>query len=496
MLVALDLVGAVLKWLALAFAAPVAVALANGESTLPFLIPGIAVGLAGLGLDRLTPDRTGLALGPREVFLVVAVIWVLVPAFGALPFLLGGVKQLSDPVDAYFESMSGFTATGATVLTHIDALARDMLFWRQLTHWLGGMGIIILAVAILPRLRVGGRRLLQGEIQGPGELEPLGATVRDLARRLWKVYVGVSAAGALALAVVGWTGLDPTMKPFDAFSYATSAAATGGFAPDPESVRLLAPITQWIICALMVIAGINLLRIHSLLLSRRLCAFARDDELRLYLALLVLGSLVIVIELFGSQTVHGVESGVRAASFQAVSVMTTTGFASLDWTKLGPLVTLTLLLLMFVGASSGSTTGSVKVVRYLMLARLARRELEHALHPEIVVPVRVSGVAIDESALRSAVMFVVLYLFVFALGALSLLLDARRVGGQLGAFEALGAAASCLGNVGPAFGSAGPFGSYAEFTDLSKVMLSVLMLLGRVEIVPIAVLFTRSFWRR
>jgi trk system potassium uptake protein TrkH len=437
-----------------------------------------------------------LAFGPREAFLVVAVVWVLVPAFGALPFLLGDVKQLSDPVDAYFESMSGFTTTGGTVLTHIDALGQGMLFWRQLTHWLGGMGILILAVAVLPRLRIGGRQLLQDEIQGPSETEPLGATVRELARRLWKVYVGVSVAGILALAALGWTGLDPNMDLFQAFSHATSAVATGGFSPRADGQGGLAPVTQWVLCVLMVLGGINFLRLHLLLVLRRVRAFARDEELRLYLALLALASLVVGIELFASHSVRGVESGVRASVFQAVSVMTTTGFATLDWNKLGPLVTLTLLLLMFVGASSGSTTGSIKVVRHLMLFRLARRELVHTVHPDMVVPVRVSGGVIEEGALRSAVMFVVFYVFVFALGALTLLLDARRVGGQLGAFEAIGAAAACLGNVGPAFGSAGPFGSYAGFTDFSKVMLSILMLLGRVEIVPIAVLFTRSFWRR
>ena len=185
-LLALDLLGGVLKWLALTLAAPAAVALADGESVLPFLITGFAVGLVGLGFDRLTPDRSGLALGPHEVFLVVVLVWTVVPAFGALPFLLGGVEQLSNPVDAYFESMSGFTATGATVFTHIEALGQAMQFWRQLTHWLGGMGIIILAIAMLPRLRVGGTGLLQRELPGPSEIEPLGATVRELARRLWK----------------------------------------------------------------------------------------------------------------------------------------------------------------------------------------------------------------------------------------------------------------------------------------------------------------------
>ncbi len=493
---ALDLVGAVLKWLALSFAAPLAVALADGEAVLPFVLAGLATLAVGLALDRLTPDRAGSPLGPREVFLVVALVWLLVPAFGALPFLFGGVKQLTAPVDAYFEAMSGFTATGATVLTHVEALPRAMLFWRQLTHWIGGMGIIILAIAVLPRLRVGGRQLLQRELPGPSEIEPLGAGVRELARRLWKVYLGVSAAGMLLLAAVGWSGLDRSMTLFQAFSQATSAVALGGFSPRADSARGFSPVSQWIICALMVTAGVNFLRLHRLVVLRRVREFARDEELRLYLALLVAGSTVVGIELFASNAVHGVEPGVRAAVFQAVSVMTTTGFATLDWTKLGSLVTLTLLLLMFVGASSGSTTGSIKVVRHLMLFRLARRELDHALHPDIVVPVRVSGRVIDEAALRSAMMFVVLYGLVFALGALSLVLDAQRAGGQLGAFEALGAAASCLGNVGPAFGGAGPFGSYAGFSELSKVMLSILMLLGRVEIVPIAVLFTRSYWRR
>ncbi|MGH2867316.1 MAG: TrkH family potassium uptake protein [Solirubrobacteraceae bacterium] len=492
---ALDLVGAVLKWLALAFMAPAALALSDGEAVLPFVLSGLVTAAVGLVLDRLTPDRDGGSLGPREVFLVVALVWVLVPAFGALPFLLGGVKQLGRPVDAYFESMSGFTATGATVLMHVEALGRAMLFWRQLTHWIGGMGIIILAIAVLPRLRVGGRELLQRELPGPAEIEPLGATVREIARRLWKVYVGVTAAGVLLLAATGWTGLDRSMTLFDAFSTATSAVALGGFSPLAGSARGFAPVTQWIVCALMVVAGVNFLRLHRLLVLRQVRAVARDEELRLYLVLLALGSTLVGVELFASNTVHGVGSGVRAATFQAVSVMTTTGFATLDWTKLGALLTLTLLLLMFVGASAGSTTGSIKVVRHLILFRVARRELEQAVHPDIVVPVRVSGTVIEEGVLRSVVVFVALYLFVFALGALSLVLDARRVGGQLGAFEALGASASCLGNVGAAFGSAGPFGSYAGFSDLSKVMLSILMLLGRVEIVPLAVLCTRSYWR-
>lgn len=491
-----DMVGVLLRWISLSFAAPALVALLAAESPLPFLLSGLATAAAGAGLVGLARrrGRDEETLGVREGFLLVAVLWLLVPTFGALPFLIGGVDQLDRPVDAYFEAASGFTATGASVLTDVERLGRAMQFWRQLSHWLGGMGIIVLAIAVLPRLRVGGRQLLQHELPGPTEIERLGTTVRETAQRLWKLYVGLTAAGMLLLAATGWTGIDPAMDLFQAFSYATSAVALGGFSPRSDSAQGLAPATQWILCALMVVAGVNFLRLFRLIVRREVRAVARDDELRWYLGLLAMATVVIAIELFSGDAVHGF-AGVRHAAFQTVSVMTTTGFATLDWAAFGGLAALTLLLLMLVGASAGSATGSIKVVRHLMLFRLARRELEQAVHPEAMVNVRVSGATISDRALRSAVMFVILYLAVLATGALALLLDARRVGADLGGPEAVGAAAACLGNVGPAFGAAGPFGSYAGFSDLSTVLLTMLMVLGRVEIVPIAVLATRTFWR-
>jgi trk system potassium uptake protein len=490
----LAVAGAVLKWFSLGFAAPVAVALGTGESPVPFVVGGLAAAAAGIALERFVSVGARRGVGLREGFLVIALIWLLVPAFGALPYVVGAAPALTRPLDAYFESVSGFTATGATVVPQVEQLDQSMLFWRQLTHWLGGMGIIVVAIAVLPRLRVGGRQLLQRELPGPTEMEPLGETVRETARRLWKLYLGLSGVGTLLLCLLSWTGLDPAMDVFDAFSYATSAVALGGFAPRQDSAAGLAPITQWVLCGLMVLAGVNFLRLYRALLSRQLRVLAGDDELRLYLVLLAVGSAVLALELFASETVHGL-GGVRAAAFQSVSVMTTTGLATLDWSRLGALAVLTLLLLMFIGASAASPTGSIKVVRHLILFRLSRRELEHSVHPEAVIPVRVSGVVIDEPVLRSVVMFLVLYLLVFALGALGLMLDARRLGSELDAFEALGAAASCLGNVGPAFGAAGPFGSYAGFSDLSTGVVTALMLLGRVEIVPFALLLTRSYWR-
>lgn len=490
---ALGVVGAVLAWFAIAFVAPAIVALAAGEPPWPFLVTGGAVAVMGLALKRLTGKRP--PLGVREGFLVVVAVWLLVPAFGALPFLLGHVPQLDRPVDAYFEAMSGFTATGATVLTDVNALGLDMLFWRQLTHWLGGLGIIVLALAVLPRLRIGGRELLRSELPGGSiEVESLGATIRGTARRLWKVYLAVTVLGILVLAALGWTGLDRRMDLFDAFSYATSAVALGGFTPEADSAQGLAPVTQWVLCGLMVVAGVNLLRLYRLAALRQLRAAARDEELRLYLGLLFVGTAVLVVELFADGTVHGL-GGLRHAAFQTVSVMTTTGLATLDWSSWGTPATLTLLALMFVGACAGSASGSIKVVRHLTLFRFARHELEQTVHPDAVIPVRVSGRVVDNPALRSALVFVVLYVLALALGTLGLALDAEASTAGTGAFTALGAATACLGNVGPAFGEVGPFGSYAPLGDLSKAILTALMLLGRIEIVPLAVLLRRSYWR-
>ncbi len=491
---ALDLVGGVLKWLGLAFLVPAALALAYGEAAWPFLVAGAVTSTSGWVLDGLTGEKTGERVGVREGFLVVALVWLLVPAFGCLPFLLGGVDQLANPSDAYFEAMSGFTASGATVLTDIEALDRSMLIWRQFTHWLGGMGIIVLAVAVLPRLRIGGRQLFQSEFVGPTEIERLSATIRETARRLWTLYIGLTAVAIVVLAALGLSGADPAMNLFEAVAHAFSAIALGGFSTQNASVGAFAPVTQWVLLVFMVLAGINFLRLYRVLVQRHVRVVARDEELRLYLLLLVGGSALLLLEVLAGGIAAG-EEAVRTAVFQAVSIMTTTGFATADYTTWSALAVTTLLVLMFVGASAGSTGGSIKVVRHLLIGKIIRRELEQTVHREAVVPVRVSGAIVDERAVRSVVTFVVLYLGIFVAGAVGLVLDARRLGVDMAPFDAIGAAAACLGNVGPAFGFAGPFGSYAPFSDLSTGILTALMWLGRLEIVPVAVLLSRSYWR-
>jgi trk system potassium uptake protein TrkH len=491
---ALDLVGGVLKWLSPAFLLPAAVAIGYGEPFWSFLVAGAITGVAGLTLDQITGEKQGAAVTPRESFLVVGLIWLLVPIFGSLPFILDGGPQLSRPVDAYFETVSGFTATGATLVPKIEELARSMLFWRQLSHWLGGMGIIVLAVAILPRLRIGGRQLLQSELAGPTEIEQLGETIRETARRLWTLYVFLTVGAILILGVVSWTNLDPNLTIFDAVGHSLSVVALGGFSTRTISAAAFAPITQYLLLVFMVIAGINFLRLYRFFIQRRFDVLARDEELRLYLVFILIGATLIAVEVIGGGYESG-EAGVRHSLFQATAILTTTGFATADYAAWGPIATVTLLLLMFSGASAGSTGGGIKIVRHLLLFKLVKRELEQTVHREVIVPVRANRRVVDEKALRSTVVFVLLYLLVFAVGALGLVADARRAGEDMSAFDAFGAAAACLGNVGPAFGFAGPYGSFEPFSDLSTWICTVLMWLGRVEIIPVAVVLTRAYWR-
>jgi trk system potassium uptake protein len=489
---ALDLVGALLKYLSLAFLVPGTLALGYGDPVWPFLAAGLATALVGVLLEVVATGKEHVS--PREGFLVVALTWLLVPAFGSLPYLFSGEAQLADPINAYFESVSGFTATGATILTDIEGLPRSLAMWRQFTQWLGGMGILILAIAVLPRLRVGGRQLLQSELPGPTELERLSVSIRETARRLWVLYVALTAILIALLAAYGWTGVDPKMDLFDAAAHALTTVAIGGFSTQERSIEAFGPLVQWTIAAFIVVAGVNFLRLYRVFVQREPRHIARDEEFRLYLVLLVLGSAVILLEILGEGRFSG-EEAVRHAVFQAVSIMTTTGFASTDYAVWGPLAAVSIVGLMFFGASAGSTSGSIKVVRHLLIGRLLRRELDQTVHPELVVPVRVNGAVVEERTLRAVLAFVLLYVGLFAVGALALVIESFRAATGVTPFEAIAAAAATLGNVGPAFGFAGPMGSYEPFSTLSKTIMIVLMWLGRVEIIPVAVLLTRSYWR-
>jgi trk system potassium uptake protein len=491
---ALNLVGVLVKYLALAFAFPVVVALAYGETPWPFLASGAITAALGWSIQLVTQGKERVSV--REGFLVVASTWLFAAAVGALPFLLANEPQLESPMNAYFESMSGFTTTGASVLTDIDAVSRSLLMWRQFTQWLGGMGIIVLALAVLPRLRVGGRQLLESELPGP-EFEPLATSIRHTARRLWSVYVALTALQIGILAVLGWTGVDEAMSFFDAVAHAFTTMPTGGFSTKPRSIEDFGAATQWTIVAFMLLAGANFALLYRALVRRHPGAYARDAEFRLYAGLLVLGSAVILLELLHAGLYTG-EEALRHAVFQAVSIMTTTGYSSVDfslWTAAAPLTVMVLVALMFAGGSAGSTAGSIKIVRHLLIGRILRRELDQTLHPEVVAPVRLNRRTVDERTLRAVISFVLLYVGIFVVGALLLVIESTRAGIAVTPFEAIAAAATTLGNVGPGLGFAGPVGSFEPFSDVSKGIMIALMWLGRLELIPVIVLFTRAYWR-
>jgi trk/ktr system potassium uptake protein len=490
----LNLVGALLKYFSLAFLFPIVLALGYSEPVWPFVLAGLICAGTGFGLERVTKGKEHV--GVREGFLVVSLTWALIAAVVALPYLLSSDEQLSRPIDAYFEAMSGMTTTGSSVVTDFAALDSSMLMWRQFSQWVGGMGIIVLALAVLPRLRVGGRRLMESEAPGP-EVEALSVSIRATARRLWVLYVALTALLILVLAFLGWTGIDERMDLFAAVGQAFTAMPTGGFGTDARSIEPFAPASQWVLALFMVIAGANFALLYRVFVRRKPVALARDDEFRLYLALLIVASAVLAAVLWESGIQEG-EAAVRHSVFQTVSIMTTTGFATTDynqWLAVAPFAAMIIVALMFPGGSAGSTAGSIKVVRHLVIGKVLRRELDQTVHPEFVGAIRVNRMGVDERMVRAVIAFVLLYVGIFVAGAILLLVDAHRVDLELSPFAAVAASATTLGNVGPAFGFAGPMGSFAPFSDVSKGIMIVLMWIGRLEIIPVAVLLTRSYWR-
>jgi trk system potassium uptake protein TrkH len=298
----------------------------------------------------------------------------------------------------------------------------------------------------------------------------------------------------VVLALYGLTGIDDRMSVFNAVAYAFATLPTGGFAPDDRSLEGFAAVSQWTIALAMIVAGVNYALLYLAFVRREPRKLPRDEELRLYLAVLALASVVLVTQLWTEGIATG-EAAVRHGIFQAASMMTTSGFATVDYAVWPTLALMTLVALMFAGGSAGSTSGSVKIVRHLLLGKVLRRELAQTVHPELVVPVRLNKVIVDERALRAASSFILLYIGIFIVGTALLAIDAARTNLELSTIDAVAASASTLGSVGPGLGFAGPMGSFEPFSDFSNAVMIGLMWLGRLEVVPVIVLFTRSYWR-
>ena len=488
------LLGTGLKYLAATMLVPLAVAVIYGEDIWVFAFSiGIVVTL-GVALERVDTDPD---LNPREALLFVSLAWLAAAVVGTIPYLLAGygtASTLADPVNALFESMSGFTTTGATVMGEIsfERHSHALLMWRQLTQWLGGMGIIVLMIAILPEVAVNGAQLMASEAPGP-DLQKLTPKIAETARVLWLIYFGFTIVYICLLYGLHLAGMAPNMDLYNAVAHGFTTLPTGGFSPQADSIAAFSAAVQWIFVPFMVVAGVNFALFWHVLRGEAE-VMLENTEFRAYT-----GALAVLVALLGLLLVRGAappmelggvtdgltENTVRQAAFQIGSLMNSTGYATADFAQWDAHAQALLLVVMFVGGSAGSTGGGVKVVRWLVVGKAIRRELFTTAHPDVVKPVRLGGSVVDEDAVRGIMVFTLLYVLLLGLAAAFLSLDTARVGTQLSVLEATSASLATLGNIGPGFGRLGPFGSYLFFSDASKLLMVFLMWVGRLEIVPV-----------
>jgi trk system potassium uptake protein TrkH len=421
-------------------------------------------------------ERAAERLRRVEGMTVVAGSWMLMALLAAIPYVWAGLGF----IDALFESMSGLTTTGATVFRDFSTFGRGIFFWRSLTHWVGGMGVIALFVAVLPRLAIGGRELFFAEASGPTD-EKLTPQLRQTALALWRLYAALTAAQVVALWVAG-------MSLFDALCHSMATLAAGGFSPHPLSIAGYGSATiEWIIIVFMFLAGANFALQFRVFVRGHTAALVNDEEFRAYAGVVLASTVVLIVLLMPAG--HSFIGAIRPALFQTLSIITTTGFASEDFNLWSDGAKVVLLGLMFIGGCAGSAGGGPKVVRHVLMARYTLRELRRTLHPRAVLPVKLGGRVVSDDTMRDVVVFMLLYILTYAVSAAVVIL----LGADL--MTGISGAAATIGNVGPGFGPIGPMGHYADLHPISRLVLTMAMWLGRLEVLAVLVLFRAEVWR-
>ena len=420
-------------------------------------------------------------LSMKEGFAVVGLTWIAMALFGTLPFLFTG--SIANFVDAIFETSAGFSTTGASVVTDLDALPRGILMWRSLMQWLGGMGVIVLSIAVLPLLGTGGVALAQAESPGPTP-DRLTPRFRETAKRLWFVYLGITVLEIILL-VLG------EMTLFEAINHSLTTMSTGGFGTDGASLGGFSVYSQWIVIVFMILAGASFALHYRALRDPK--EYLRSAELKLYLGIMAAAAAVFAI---GTRTGGAIVDVIRDAVFTSATIITTTGYATADFGLWAPALQIVVFGLMFVGGMAGSTGGSVKPYRLGVLVGAARSDLRRVIHPRGVFVTRLGGETVDDEVVESVQSFFLLYMFIFMTGTVLFAVAVQLDGGAFDMVSSASAVASSLGNVGPALSQLGPSATYVDVPSLGKILLSFLMLVGRIEIYPILLLFTRELWRR
>jgi len=459
---------------------PLFVALYYRDQSVAPMLKSMAITVfSGLALHFIFKSGRAEVISQREGMAIVAIGWTAVGLFGALPFYFdSGFESFAD---AAFESVSGFTTTGASILTNIEAVSKSLLFWRSFIQWLGGMGIIVLSVAILPFLGVGGMQLYKAEVPSPvpDKLKP---RIRDTAVILWKVYVLISVAQTVLLLLGG-------MNLFDAVCHTFTTMPTGGFSTQNASIAHFNSLYfDCVFIFFMLMAGINF-SLHYQFLRGKPLVFWQDSECRFFLGTTLLLTVVVSINLYGAVYTTIGES-LRYAAFQVVSIITTTGFATADYELWPAMSQLILLLCMFIGASAGSTGGGMKCLRIMLCFKYCYRELFNLIHPRAVYPIKIGGKSVPDDVMRSVVGFLALYMGLFVLSAIAL------AGLGVDFTTSFAAVAASIGNIGPGFGMVGPVDNYAQIPVLGKWLLIWCMLLGRLEVFTVIILVVPEFWRK
>lgn len=442
-----------------------------------FLLTIMILAVLGAALMQIRPNHKGLYA--RDGLAIVSLGWFAMSFFGALPFWISG----SIPVftDALFESVSGFTTTGASILTVIEGLPRGLLFWRSFTHWIGGMGVLLLTLAILPMAGAGAVHILRAESPGPspGKLVP---KLAQTAKILYTLYIVLSVAEVIALMIAG-------MSLYDALIHMFGTAGTGGFSNRNASVGAYnSTAIDIIISIFMLVFGMSF-ALHYQLAKKNWRAFIFDEELRFYLLLAAGSVLVVTWDVWRHELLNGTES-LHHAFFQVSSIMTTTGFSTADFNAWPALSKTILVALMFIGASAGSTGGGIKCIRILLMFKLIKREMTRMKHPQIIQGIRIGGRLVDTELLNGITLFILYYLVITSVAVMMIAIEVQDL------VTAFTSVVACLSNIGPGLGLVGPTGNYAAFSPFSKIVLSMCMLIGRLEIMPVVLLALPSFWRR
>lgn len=476
-------VGTFLKFFGILLLLPAVCSLIYGDGDLYiFLGTAFFTTVSGFILEKLCYDSNQIdELNRKEAFFIALSCWLMAGVFGAIPYFIMSI--FSSPIDALFESFSGYTTTGATVLTEVESLPHGILFYRSFTQWLGGMGIIVLGIAILPKLSVGGIQLMGSETPGP-IMEKITPKIAETAKKLWFIYFAISLLLVVSLLIAG-------MPVFDSIVTSFSTLSTGGFSIKNTGIAAYgSPLVEVIVTIFMFLGGVNFL-IHYYAFTGRFSKIIKNSEFKFYSLLVAVFIVIISFNLWKTHYPDYLDA-LRHSAFQVISILTTTGFNSVDFNVWTEFAMLFLLVTMFIGACSGSTSGSVKVLRILiLLKKIFVREINTLIKPHAVLIVKVNNRTVPENVIASVTSFFLLYVLFFVISVLVILAVE-----DISIMGALSSCAATLGNVGPGFEEVGATQNYNFFSGFSKIWLCFLMLLGRLEIFTILVIFTPMFWRK